>query len=144
MSRYRAGALTACAAVFVAGACSSGRPARGSVPPPAHSIAVSVSLNGLRKVKMLRARETDLEDARELGVNTRRAEPDLRTRLAQAIDALPRGYRTVFVMHDVEGFTHEEIAETLGLQPGTSKAQLSRARARLRVALAAYAGEWTA
>lgn len=109
-----------------------------------HSIAVSVSLNGLRKVKMLRARETDLEDARELGVNTRRAEPDLRTRLAQAIDALPRGYRTVFVMHDVEGFTHEEIAETLGLQPGTSKAQLSRARARLRVALAAYAGEWTA
>ncbi|MGH7633090.1 MAG: RNA polymerase sigma factor [Gemmatimonadaceae bacterium] len=47
-------------------------------------------------------------------------------------------------MHDVEGFTHEEIAGALGLQPGTSKAQLSRARARLRVELADYAGEWTA
>jgi RNA polymerase sigma-70 factor (ECF subfamily) len=50
----------------------------------------------------------------------------------------------VFVMHDVEGFTHEEIAGALGLQPGTSKAQLSRARAKLRTALADFAGEWTA
>ena len=109
-----------------------------------HSIAVSVSLNGLRKVKRLRAREADLDDARDHGWTARRAEPDLRARLAQAIDALPPGYRTVFVMHDVEGFTHEEIAGTLGLQPGTSKAQLSRARAKLRAALADYAGEWTA
>jgi RNA polymerase sigma-70 factor (ECF subfamily) len=48
----------------------------------------------------------------------------------------------VFVMHDVEGFTHEEIAESLGMQTGTSKAQLSRARARLRESLAEFAGEW--
>jgi len=109
-----------------------------------HAIAVSVSLNGLRKVKLLHARETDLDDARDQGVPMHRAEPDLKQRLAQAIDALPPGYRTVFVMHDVEGFTHAEIAGALGLQPGTSKAQLSRARARLRVELADYAGEWTA
>jgi len=63
-------------------------------------------------------------------------------RLKAAVDALPEGYRTVFVMHDVEGYTHEEIAQTLGIQPGTSKAQLFRARAKLRVALADFAGEW--
>jgi RNA polymerase sigma-70 factor (ECF subfamily) len=109
-----------------------------------HSIAVSVSLNGLRKVKRLRTREADLNDAGDHEWSVRRAEPDLKLRLAQAIDALPPGYRTVFVMHDVEGFTHEEIAGALGLQPGTSKAQLSRARAKLRTALADFAGEWTA
>jgi RNA polymerase sigma-70 factor (ECF subfamily) len=48
----------------------------------------------------------------------------------------------VFVLHDVEGFTHEEIAAQLGIQPGTSKAQLFRARARLRTELAEFAGEW--
>jgi len=45
-------------------------------------------------------------------------------------------------MHDVEGYTHEEIATSLGIQPGTSKAQLHRARARLRDELADFAGEW--
>jgi RNA polymerase sigma-70 factor (ECF subfamily) len=45
-------------------------------------------------------------------------------------------------MHDVEGYTHEEIASALGIQTGTSKAQLFRARARLRTELADFAGEW--
>ena len=67
-----------------------------------------------------------------------------RERLAELADALPEGYRTVFVMHDVEGYTHEEIATALGIQPGTSKAQLFRARARLREALKDFAGEWVA
>jgi RNA polymerase sigma-70 factor (ECF subfamily) len=66
------------------------------------------------------------------------AEPDLKTRLAKAIEDLPDGYRAVFVMHDVEGYTHEEIAGSLGVHPGTSKAQLFRARARLREALADF------
>jgi len=48
----------------------------------------------------------------------------------------------VFLMHDVEGYTHEEIGVALGVETGTSKAQLSRARAKLRVALADFAGEW--
>ncbi len=72
----------------------------------------------------------------------RQAEPDLRERLHQAIDELPDKYRMVFVMHEVEGYTHEEIAAMLGMQPGTSKAQLSRARAKLRESLAEFAGEW--
>jgi RNA polymerase sigma-70 factor (ECF subfamily) len=107
-----------------------------------HTIAMSVSLNGLRKVKRFRTRETSIDDALTIGTVTRRAEPDLKERLRQAIDDLPEGYRTVFVMHDVEGYTHEEIATSLGVQPGTSKAQLFRARAKLRTALADFAGEW--
>ncbi|HVO34204.1 MAG TPA: sigma-70 family RNA polymerase sigma factor [Gemmatimonadales bacterium] len=107
-----------------------------------HAIAVSVALNGLRDVKRRRARETDLEEGHEVAGNLREAEPDLKKRLAAAIDALPEGYRTVFVMHDVEGYTHEEIGSVLGVEVGTSKAQLSRARAKLRVALADFAGEW--
>jgi RNA polymerase sigma-70 factor (ECF subfamily) len=109
-----------------------------------HAIGVSVALNGLRKVKRLRQRETVLDDALTVGVSTRHAEPDLKERLTKAIDALPDGYRTVFVMHDVEGYTHEEIGRSLGIQPGTSKAQLFRARARLREALKDFAGEWVA
>ena len=109
-----------------------------------HTIAVTVAMNGLRKVKRFRGREADLDEAREHSRPGRRAEPDLRTRLTAAIDALAPGYRAVFVMHDVEGYTHEEIAMALGMQPGTSKAQLSRARAKLRVALSDFAGEWTA
>lgn len=108
-----------------------------------HTIAVSVAMNGLRKVKRFRGRETELTDANEHAWPARRAEPDLRERLAAAIDALAPGYRAVFVMHDVEGYTHEEIAAALGLRPGTSKAQLSRARARLRTALSDFAGEGT-
>ena len=45
-------------------------------------------------------------------------------------------------MHDVEGYTHDEIGGALGVPTGTSKAQLFRARARLREALADFAGEW--
>ena len=59
-----------------------------------------------------------------------------------AVNALPEGCRTVFMMHDAEGFTHQEIATALGINEGTSKAQLNRARGKLRVALAQFAGEW--
>ena len=105
------------------------------------SIAFSVVYNGLRRAK--RSREQDVELDPGFEAPTRReADPDLKTSLGAAIDRLPDGYRTVFVMHNVEGHTHEEIASTLGIQEGTSKAQLSRARAKLRKSLAAFAGEW--
>ena len=106
-----------------------------------HTIAMSVALNALRKVKRLR-REVDLEEGMDVAGTKREAEPDLKRRLAAAIDDLPARYRAVFVMHDVEGFTHEEIGGALGVETGTSKAQLSRARAKLRTALADFAGEW--
>jgi RNA polymerase sigma-70 factor (ECF subfamily) len=66
----------------------------------------------------------------------------MRSRLRAAIRKLPEKYRLVFVMYDVEGYTHEEIGATLGMPTGTSKARLSRARAKLRAELAEYAGEW--
>ncbi len=55
--------------------------------------------------------------------------------LDAAIAGLPAGARRVFVLHDVEGFTHEEIGEQLGITSGGSKAQLHRARMLLRAAL---------
>jgi RNA polymerase sigma-70 factor (ECF subfamily) len=52
--------------------------------------------------------------------------------LQAAIEELPPGARTVFVLHDVEGYRHEEIAEMLDISTGTSKSQLHRARQTLR------------
>jgi RNA polymerase sigma-70 factor (ECF subfamily) len=103
------------------------------------SIAISVTLNGLRKVRRRNEREVGLDDFTPAGPTRQEADPDLKTRLNQAIDGLPEGYRAVFIMHDVEGYTHEEIGATLGVHPGTSKAQLFRARARLRETLADFA-----
>ncbi|MBI2795204.1 MAG: RNA polymerase subunit sigma-24 [Gemmatimonadetes bacterium] len=54
--------------------------------------------------------------------------PALVVDLERAIDVLPRGARDVFVLFDVEGHTHQEISGLLGISPGTSKSQLSRAR----------------
>ena len=107
-----------------------------------HSIAVSVILNGLKKVRRIHGREIGGDELPEVMVAARESEPDLKHRMRAAIEGLPEGYRTVFVMHDVEGFTHEEIGAALGIQSGTSKAQLSRARAKLRVELSDFAGEW--
>ncbi len=110
-----------------------------------HAIATTVSLNGLRKVRRIGTRETAIEEVDSSGVmGPDSAEPDLREALQKAIDRLPAGYRAVFLMHDVEGYTHEEIGEALGIQPGTSKAQLFRARGRLREWLAPFAGVWSA
>lgn len=55
--------------------------------------------------------------------------------LERAIRTLPDGYRTVLLLHDVEGYRHDEIAGQLGISVGTSKSQLFHARRRMRVAL---------
>ena len=69
--------------------------------------------------------ETPLQSTRRISMVERLA-------LEKAIAALPPGYRTVFVMHDVEGYEHEEIADMLEISIGTSKSQLHKARMRLR------------
>lgn len=107
-----------------------------------YAIGRSVIYNGLRKARRRQARQVGLEELAPLGESPTESQPDLKKRLKEAIDGLPQGYRTVFVMHEIEGYTHEEIAETLGVRTGTSKAQLSRARARLRAELAEFAEEW--
>ena len=107
-----------------------------------HRVTISVVSNAMRKVKRFRARETDLDEAGLISVDSRAADPDLREKLHRAIDELPEIYRTTFVMHDVEGYTHEEIASVLGVAEGTCKSRLSVARAQLREKLAPFAKEW--
>jgi len=107
-----------------------------------HSIAVSVSLNELRRRKRERARNVPLEEALMVSKSTPRSDPFMREKVMSAVNALPEGCRAVFLMHDAEGFTHEEIAAALGVTAGTSKAQLARARGKLRESLADFAEEW--
>jgi RNA polymerase sigma-70 factor (ECF subfamily) len=78
---------------------------RGDAPFGAwlHTITTSVVLNGLRKVKRFDQREAVLEEAAMVTSSVRESEPDLKERLAQAIEALPEGCRVTFLMHDVEG-----------------------------------------
>ena len=68
---------------------------------------------------------------------------DQRLDLERALGRLADGYRAVVVLHDVEGHTHEEIARILGIDPGTSKSQLSRARRMLREWLGSERGRRT-
>lgn len=108
-----------------------------------HAITLSVTRNGMRRIKRWRSRELEIEHASGIGVaGGSRIEPDLKDRLKDAIDDLPAHQREVFVLHEVEGYKHEEIAAMLDVAAGTSKARLSRARARLREELAEFAEEF--
>lgn len=109
-----------------------------------HRVTVGVVSNAMRKVKRFREREADLDEAGTIAAPTREADPDLKDKLTRAIDELSDIYRTTFVMHDVEGYTHEEIASVLGVAEGTCKSRLSVARAQLREKLAPFAKEWLA
>ncbi len=106
-----------------------------------YRITVTVSSN-LRRKHQRRDRETDLDAVADLGAEPDpRPDPDLRDRMRAAIDRLPEIYRTTFVMHDVEGYTHPEIARVLGVAEGTSKSRLFIARGMLRQALAPFMKE---
>ena len=109
-----------------------------------HRIAVTVTSNGMRKVRRLRDRESEIDpdfpaSHRSSGFDG--TEPDLRARMKEAIDALPEIYRTTLVMHDIEGYTHTEIAMILDVPEGTCKSRLSVARTQLRRALAPFSEE---
>ena len=71
------------------------------------------------------------------------ADAGLRLDLERAIAALPDGYREVLVLHDVEGYTHDEIAARLAIAPGTSKSQLFHARRAVRARLVTATSETT-
>ncbi len=101
-----------------------------------HAITVSVALNGLRKVRRQRERETDLDDNLVHPEAAMHARFTLKHRLARAIDALPDQHRTAFLMHYMEGYSHSEIGTVLAVATGTSKSLVSRACTRLRAALA--------
>lgn len=97
-----------------------------------HTITMSTVLNGLRKTRKIDEREPGHEDLAPFDRGVEDPDATLRLSLHEAVDGLNDGQRAVFVMHDLEGFTHAEIATSLGIQEGSSKARLSRARACLR------------
>jgi RNA polymerase sigma-70 factor (ECF subfamily) len=107
-----------------------------------HRLAVNVVLSGARSDRRREARVTLAEDlaVAEAGGGEWRgavgaADPGTAIDIERAIAALPPGARTAFVLHDVEGFSHAEIAELTGLAEGTIRAQLHRARKLLMEAL---------
>jgi RNA polymerase sigma-70 factor, ECF subfamily len=102
-----------------------------------HRIVVTIVSNA-RRTEVRAGREVPLEEADLVEARAPEAEPDLRERIAQAVDRLSEAYRVTLVMHDVEGYTHAEIAQVLGVPEGTSKSRLSAARAQLRQELAAF------
>ena len=93
----------------------------------------AIAVNVCRQAYRRRAREWSEVTEDMLSVPS--GEPTLRIDLERAIAALPPGYRSVIILHDVEGHTHEEIGRLLTISPGTSKAQLFRARRAVRALL---------
>ena len=100
-----------------------------------HRVAVNVILGKLRSESRSADRETAVEDLESLAGARPSNRPDIGIDLEKAITLLPAKARTVFVLHDVEGYRHAEIAELIGIAEGTSKAHLHRARRLLREVL---------
>lgn len=100
-----------------------------------HRLAVNVVLQKLRSDKRRAKRIHLTDDIQRFDGAGGRATPGKRIDIERALETLPPGAKTVFLLHDVEGYKHEEIAELIGSAVGTSKAQLHRARKLLRKAL---------
>jgi RNA polymerase sigma-70 factor (ECF subfamily) len=100
-----------------------------------HRLAVNVVLVDRRTEERRTKRIFATDDLELYDRSDRSTAPESGIDLEQAIAALPPGARAIFVLHDIEGYQHEEIAKMTGLALGTSKAQLHRARKLLREAL---------
>lgn len=104
-----------------------------------HRLAVNVVLMHLRKKGLQQVSLDETDDSQ--GEPTRKdyGQPDARLAMSvdriglnRAIEQLPPGYRAVFILHDVEGYEHNEIAEMMNCSVGNSKSQLHKARMKLR------------
>ena len=100
-----------------------------------HRLTVNVVLGHRRSAGRRRTRETAAGEDWFPDGGVTREHPGDAVDLERAIAGLPERARTVFVLHDVEGYKHSEIARVAGMAVGTSKAQLNRARRLLRKAL---------
>lgn len=100
-----------------------------------HRLTVNHVLTEQRTERRRAKREVVSDDLRGFESHLETVPSGLGLDLDRAIASLPPGARTVFVLHDLEGYQHEEIAKLTGLAAGTSKAQLHRARQLLRRAL---------
>jgi RNA polymerase sigma-70 factor (ECF subfamily) len=101
-----------------------------------HPLTVNVALSERRSRRRRTSRLMSTDDPAAFERPPRTpAGPEAGVDIDRALETLPPGARSVFVLHDVEGFKHEEIARMTGVATGTSKAQLHRARKLLREAL---------
>ncbi len=96
-----------------------------------HRVAINLILGNRKKLAVQRDRFIDSDESFERAP-TRGTDEALNIDFEAAIEHLPSGARQVFVLHDVEGYKHHEIAEMLNVTSGTTKAQLHRARMTLR------------
>lgn len=101
-----------------------------------HRVTVNLLLRRRERVGVRRRRETRDEEPILLA-QAPAERPELRLAIERAVERLPAGARDVFVLHDMEGYKHEEIGRMLGVDPGTSRSQLHRARLLLRQQLTA-------
>lgn len=110
---------------------------RGDAPVSSwlHRLAVNAMLQNARSDKRRSARVLFMDDPAAAGGESRADRPDIAMDLEDAIARLPAGARTAFVLHDIEGYQHNEIAEQLGVAVGTVKAQVHRARGLLMKSL---------
>ena len=99
-------------------------------------LAVNVMLSRREVVAIRQKRHVDDAELVET-LSSRDASPELSLDFQAAIDRLPPGMRQIFVLHDIEGYKHDEIAAMLGIAQGTSKSQLHRVRMALRKYLSA-------
>jgi RNA polymerase sigma-70 factor (ECF subfamily) len=97
-----------------------------------HRLAVNTMLENVRSDQRRTARVLPMEDTSRLAGAARSSGIESRMDMESAIASLPKGARIAFVLHDVEGYQHQEIAEQLSVTIGTVKAQLHRARRLLR------------
>ena len=108
-------------------------------------IAINAALQVRRGATRRARREAELTDNYAVDATQERAAEglDLRVRVEEALRRLPAGMRTVLVLHDIEGHTHQEISALLEISDGTSKSQLFKARAQLRQLLSTVYAEHT-
>jgi RNA polymerase sigma-70 factor, ECF subfamily len=97
-----------------------------------HRLAVNTMLENARSDQRRTARVLPMEDTSRLAGAARSSGVESRMDMESAIASLPKGARLAFVLHDIEGYQHQEIAEQLSVTVGTVKAQLHRARRLLR------------
>ena len=97
-----------------------------------HRLTVNTMLENARRDRRRITRVLPMDDTSRLEGAARSSGVDLRMDMENAIASLPKGARLAFVLHDVEGYQHQEIAERLSVSVGTVKAQLHRARRLLR------------
>lgn len=95
-----------------------------------HRIAVNAALQAARRSSTREKRRVPMP--KRVPVDPEPRDVLLSERLEEALDRLPDGMRQVLVLHDVEGYTHREIGEMLGVATGTSKSQLFKARTKMR------------